>query len=207
LDRATFLGMTKTSRIDNEHQFVVTIAPRYLIILREVSMAKKRKTVKVSEKAVKKAAKPVVTKRLGAGTIRVFFNDRLESQPIAAGDNAAELSDTRVEASSGRLPPGAGPSIQYQILVQNTSSDWTIVGWSYSPDQNQIWKALKAGWVYPFETGLVLTRENYEPFTIYFIARINPNNPTDPVCYSPVIDVAPDSSYPGSTIPWSGCKN
>jgi hypothetical protein len=150
-------------------------------------MAKKRKIGKVQETEVTEAANPAVTKPLGTGTIRVLINDKLESQPIADGDNAVERS------------------IQYHIFIDNTSSDWTIVGWSYTPDHDQIWNALKNGWVYPNETGLVLTRENYDSFQIYFIARKNPGNPTDPVCYSPVADVTPDPSYPGSTLPWSGC--
>jgi hypothetical protein len=169
-------------------------------------MAKKDKTNKAKETKTKKRNKPVVSKALRGGRIHVLISDVLESQPIPASDNAAEFAYFRSEPSSVEELAGAEPYIQYNVYVQNTSSEWTIVGWSYSQDPAQIWKALKAGWVYPYETGLVLTRENHDAFEIYFIARKNPSNPTDPVCYSPGKLVEPDPRYPGSTIPWSVCR-
>ncbi len=91
----------------------------------------------------------------------------------------------------------------YQILAANMSTDWTITGWSYEANP-QYWKRLSNGRVLPHEVGLVVTRDNFNTFDIYFVAE-NPTyaaaHPENPDWYSDAATVTPDPNRPGSTIP------
>jgi hypothetical protein len=153
-------------------------------------MAAGKKKGQVSGKvAKKKAAAPAVTKKLGPGKIRELIEKK---KPVAAGAVAFSAAD---ESTS-----------QYRIFVENTSNSWVIVGWSYEPDEDQTWKRLQGGPVFPREKGLVLTGEGEKGFSIFFIARKNPDNPTDPVCYSPEQKVE-DGDSAEYTIHWIGCND
>jgi hypothetical protein len=117
-----------------------------------------------------------------------------QASPKKASPKKAVPKKAAARAAISAKTAGAS----YVVSASNESDDWTIIGWSYQPDQGQEWTRLRPP-IGPRETGQVLTCDCTDAPFVFYVVATRPGS--DQAWYSPAIQVNPNCGEQGITFP------